>query len=150
MYNHAMNLQLHNKTKAQSSITSLVYAISMQNRRPGEVQNGPDNKETFEVGQPCPLLSSQIHKISPSTLPWTAGPLGLPSARQCSHHHSHQIGGSPSWGQGTEQWQHCHPQYTSERHCFHPVEKERNKGSAQHQLSTHAGHDISPSNKSMQ
>ena len=119
-----------------------------RNRRPREVgnrrgKNRPDNKETLKVGQPCPLLSNQIHKISPSTLPWTVDQIELPSARLCRHHHSNQIGGPPSWGQGTEQWQHCHHEHTSERHRSHSAETDRNKTNT---LSTdymcRAGHSI--------
>ena len=146
MYTHTMNLQYLLKLKHNQIYSTSLASCPCRNRRPREVESEPDNEKTFKVDQPCPLLLSQIQKISPSTPPWTADPAGLHSARQCSHHHPHQIGGPPSWEQGTEQWQHCHPQHTSERHCFHSAETEKDKGTTNQQLSMYAGHDISPSN----
>ena len=145
MYNHTMNLHYIIKRKHNQVAHLLFMPCPCRNRRPGDVENGLDNKEIFKVGQPCPLLSSQIHKISLSAPPWTADQIELPNARLCSHHHSNRISDPPSWGQGTEQWQHCHPQHTSERHCGHSahVETNRNKTNT---LSTvymcRAGHSI--------
>ena len=127
MYNHTMNLQYIIKLQHNQVSHPSFMPCPCRKKRPREVENRPDKKKTFKVGQPCPLLSSQIHKISPSTLPWTVDQIELPSARLCSHHHSNQIGGPPSWGQGTEQWQHCHHQHTSERHCSHSAEAKMNK-----------------------
>ena len=85
------------------------------------------------VGQPCQLPSHQIHRISRGTPPWTACPLGLPSARLCFHHHLSQRGGPPSLGQGTQRWQDGHQEHTNERHCVLP---ELNNGTSSQQITT--------------
>ena len=84
--------------------------------------------------QPCPLLSRQIHRISRGTPPWTTDPLGLHNARLCTHHHQSQRGGPPSWGQGTQQQQDGHPQYTRERHSFRPALSNRNRFTTDYHL----------------
>ena len=89
------------------------------------------------VGQPCQLPSHQIHRISQGTPPWTTGPLGLPSARLCIHHHLSQRGGPPVWGQGTQHQQDGHPRHTRERHCFLPAMNNRNKFTTCHHSCTH-------------
>ena len=89
------------------------------------------------VGQPCQLPSHQIHRISRGTPPWTTGPLGLPSARLCIHHHPSQRGGPPFWGQGTQQQQDGRPQHTSERHCFLPALNNKNRLTTDQSMYTH-------------
>ena len=90
------------------------------------------------ASQPYPLLSHQIHRISRGTPPWTACPLGLPSARLCIHHHQSQRGGPPFLGQGTQQHQDGHPWHTSERHCVLSALDNRNSLTTDHHLCTHA------------
>ena len=79
------------------------------------------------VGQPCPLLLHQVCRIGRGTVPWTTGPLGLPSARLCIHHHQNQIDGPPSWGQGTQQQEDGLPQRMHEKHCVLPALNNRNR-----------------------
>ena len=90
------------------------------------------------MGQPCPLLSDQIHRISRGTPPWTTGPLGLPSARLCIHHRLCQRGGPPFWRQGTQQQQDGHQQHKQQRHCALPKLNKRNRLTTDHHLCTHA------------
>ena len=79
------------------------------------------------AGQPYPLLSHQIHRISRGTPPWTTGTFGLPSAKLCTHHRLSQRGGPPFCGQGTQQQQDGHQQHTSERHCVLSTLNNRNR-----------------------
>ena len=90
------------------------------------------------MGQPYPMLSHQIHRISQGTPPWTHVPRGLPSARLCIHHHQSQRGGPPFGGQGTQQQQDGHPWHTGERHCALPALNNRNRITTDHHLCTHA------------
>ena len=84
------------------------------------------------MGQPCPFLSHQIHKISRGTLPWIGDPLGLPSAMLCIHCRQGQRGGPPSWQQGTQQQQDGRPWHTSERHCVLSALNNRNRLTTDH------------------
>ena len=90
------------------------------------------------AGQPYPLLSHQIHRISRGTPPWTTGLLELPSARLCIHHRLSQRDGPPFLVQGTQQQQDGHPWHTGERHCVLPALNNRNILTRDHHLCTHA------------
>ena len=107
----------------------------------------PDNLSTKyirqaanNVGQPCQLPSHQIHRISRGTPPWTAYPLGLPSARLCIQHHQSQRGGPPFWGAGIQRWQDGHQQRTDERNWVLSALNNGNRLTTDHHLCTvHAG-----------
>ena len=88
-------------------------------------------------GQPCQWPSHQMHRISRGTPPWTAGPLGLHSARLCIHHHQSQRGGPPSWRRGTQQQQDGRHQHTRERHCVLPALSNKKTLITDHHLCTH-------------
>ena len=89
--------------------------VSMQLVCPESLSTKCIRQAANNVGQPCHLPSHQIHRISRGTPPWTACPLGLPSARLCIQHHQSQRSGPSFWGKGTQRWQDGHQQCTDER-----------------------------------
>ena len=139
-YKTGVTLTIHkNKEVYTTQVQVSMSTVPMQQVCPERSRNAKKQAANNE-GQPCQGPSRQIRVISRGTPPWTTGPLGLPSARLCIHHHQSQRGGPPCCGEGIQQQRDGHPWHTRERHCFLPALNNRNRLTIDHNvhLCTHA------------